>query len=45
MRHLGDAWFQWWDGTQVGALPLFGATVLFWGRLGKVLQFAAGLRA
>lgn len=43
MRQLWDAWTHWWSGEQVGGLPLFGTTVLFWGRLGKVLQFAAGL--
>ena len=43
MRQLADAWSHWWDGAQVGALPLFGKNVLFWGRLGKLLQFAAGL--
>jgi hypothetical protein len=34
---------RWWNGEQVGASPLFGSTVLFWGRVGKLLQFAAGL--
>lgn len=43
MTQLWDAWARWWAGEQVGGLPLFGTTVLFWGRLGKVLQFAAGL--
>lgn len=43
MGQLWDAWVRWWEGQQVGALPLFGVDVLFWGRLGKLLEFAAGL--
>ncbi|MEV0381718.1 hypothetical protein [Nonomuraea sp. NPDC050643] len=40
-RHL---WALWLAGKQVDALPLFwDVPVLIWGRIGKVLQFAAGL--
>lgn len=40
-RHL---WAQWFAGKSVDALPLYwDIPVLIWGRVGKVLQFAAGL--
>ncbi|MGI5503599.1 hypothetical protein [Lentzea sp. CA-135723] len=38
-----ELWTAWWSGRQVGQSQLVGWPVLYWGRLGKVLQFAAGL--
>lgn len=37
------AWATWWDGGETGALPLGWLSVLWWGRVGKLLQFIAGL--
>lgn len=40
---LVTAWRAWWSGASVGDYPLWGFDVTFWGRLGKGLQFLAGL--
>ncbi|MFG1926835.1 hypothetical protein [Cryptosporangium sp. NPDC048952] len=38
-----DAWQIWLSGKEVADAPLWGKTVLFWARAGKLLQFIAGL--
>ncbi|NUT99867.1 MAG: hypothetical protein HOY78_48445 [Saccharothrix sp.] len=40
---LIDAWTRWLSGQRVDGLLLWGWPVLYWGRLGKLLQFTAGL--
>ncbi|MGS2618610.1 Sec-independent protein translocase subunit TatA/TatB [Micromonospora sp. LZ34] len=40
---FGAAWTVWWDGRSASQQPLWGHTVLWWARVGKLLQFAAGL--
>ncbi|QTR05357.1 hypothetical protein J7S33_12395, partial [Saccharothrix algeriensis] len=40
---LLEAWARWLDGQRVDGLRLWGRPILHWGRLGKLLQFAAGL--
>lgn len=38
-----DAWHQWFDGKEVKLFDMWGMSILWWARLGKVLQFMAGL--
>ncbi|SCG47499.1 hypothetical protein GA0070609_1934 [Micromonospora echinaurantiaca] len=40
---FGAAWSVWWDGRSASQEPLWGHTVMWWARVGKLLQFAAGL--
>jgi hypothetical protein len=40
---LFDLWQAWFQGEQVQAAQLWGWTVLRWGRLGKAMEFVAGL--
>jgi hypothetical protein len=40
---LVHAWRVWSAGLSAGAEPLWGHTVLWWARMGKLLQFVAGL--
>ncbi|MFC7616749.1 hypothetical protein ACFQV2_28130 [Actinokineospora soli] len=40
---LLDAWAQWWAGKDTKDLTLAGVRLLWWGRGGKLLQFAGGL--
>ncbi len=42
---LWDLWSTWLNGHQVQDQVLWGASLLFWGRIGKVLEFVAGLVA
>lgn len=41
--NLLDIWHAWWSGDQVNDMILWGHTVRFWGRVGKMLEFGAGL--
>src|SRR5262245_14209686 len=43
MGQLWDVWSVWWSGRSAGGMPLWGMTVLWWGRVGKLMQFSAGL--
>jgi hypothetical protein len=43
MNQLLDAWSVWIAGSKTEALPLWGSTVIWWGRAGKAAEFAAGL--
>jgi hypothetical protein len=36
-------WLKWWDGEQLTGAYLWGHPLVMWARLGKMLQFAAGL--
>ncbi|MBF9131908.1 hypothetical protein I0C86_23515 [Plantactinospora sp. S1510] len=38
-----QAWNEWAGGASVSSMPLWGLTVIWWARIGKLLQFAAGL--
>lgn len=40
---FGPVWRAWWSGRQTTTLTLCGASILWWGRAGKALQFVAGL--
>lgn len=41
---LWDAWWHWWRGAEVKECSFWlDQTILFWARLGKLLQFAGGL--
>jgi hypothetical protein len=40
---LARAWRIWTDGRSASTEPLWGKTVLWWARAGKIMQFAAGL--
>lgn len=40
---LGEAWRLWSAGDQVQQYVLWGQSILWWGRFGKLAQFAAGL--
>ncbi|MEV4455148.1 hypothetical protein [Microbispora sp. NPDC049633] len=42
---LPDVVSVWLDGRSTSGLVLWGHTMLWWGRLGKIVQFAAGLVA
>ena len=41
MNALADLWLRWWNGEGLGQAMLWDWKVLYWGRLGKVLQFLA----
>jgi hypothetical protein len=43
MGQLWDLWSNWWSGQQLSGAQLWGWPLVAWGRLGKVLQFLAGL--
>lgn len=43
MGQLWDLWVRWWSGEKVDGAHLWGLPVLAWARIGKGLQFAAGL--
>lgn len=38
-----DAWARWFDGNEVKNLTMGGIQILWWARIGKLMQFAAGL--
>jgi hypothetical protein len=38
-----DVWMSWWSGQVGGGAHLWGIPIFWWGRLGKVAQFTAGL--
>ncbi|WP_166664541.1 hypothetical protein [Actinophytocola oryzae] len=38
-----EAWRTWWTGANVNKFELWGLPVPVWARVGKVLQFMAGL--
>lgn len=40
---FGAVWSAWWSGRQTTTVPLCGLPMLWWGRVGKLLQFVAGL--
>lgn len=40
---LLDAWRHWFLGESLDPLYLWGISIFWWGRIGKVLEFAAGL--
>ncbi|WP_326834720.1 hypothetical protein VSH64_07290 [Amycolatopsis rhabdoformis] len=43
MWDLLHAWREWLAGHDTAQLRVFGVTVLWWGRLGKTLEFLGGL--
>lgn len=45
MQSLGywDAWWHWWRGLRLDSFSMMGIPFVWWGRIGKVLQFSAGL--
>ncbi|MGW4488082.1 hypothetical protein ACWEOE_30075 [Amycolatopsis sp. NPDC004368] len=43
MWDLLHAWHEWLAGHDTAQLRVFGVTVLWWGRLGKTLEFLGGL--
>lgn len=45
MQSVGywEAWSLWWSGAKVDGLLMWGVPVLWWGRIGKLAQFAGGL--
>ena len=38
-----EAWSLWWSGHKVDGFQMWGLPLLWWGRIGKLLQFAGGL--
>ena len=38
-----DAWSFWWSGQKVDEMQMWGLSLLWWGRIGKLLQFIGGL--
>lgn len=38
-----EAWQLWAAGSPIQPLVLWGQPILWWGRIGKIAQFAAGL--
>lgn len=42
-REFEHAWSVWATGSSASQLPLWGHTVMWWARLGKVLSFVAGI--
>lgn len=40
---FGAVWRAWWSGRQTTTVALCGVPMLWWGRVGKLLQFVAGL--
>jgi hypothetical protein len=40
---FGAVWRAWWSGRQTTTVTLYSVPMLWWGRVGKVLQFFAGL--
>jgi hypothetical protein len=40
-----QAWELWWSGTPLQGYVLWGLPILWWGRIGKLAQFAGGLVA
>ncbi|MEU0515594.1 hypothetical protein [Amycolatopsis sp. NPDC006125] len=47
MQTIGywDAWWAWWHGRSLAGYEMWGLPTLWWGRIGKLLQFAGGLIA
>ncbi|MEU8356490.1 hypothetical protein AB0C27_10820 [Nonomuraea sp. NPDC048882] len=43
MRQLWDLWSQWWSGSSLTGSQLWGLQLTYWARIGKLLQFMAGL--
>lgn len=43
MSPLWEAWSRWFEGRLPDDAELWGMSLVFWGRLGKLLQFIAGL--
>ncbi|MEU7859251.1 hypothetical protein [Nonomuraea sp. NPDC049141] len=43
MGELWELWTRWLDGQQLTGATLWGQPLYIWGRLGKALQFLAGL--
>jgi hypothetical protein len=40
-----EAWSLWWSGQKVDGMRMWGVPLLWWGRVGKVMQFGGGLIA
>ncbi|MCX2953141.1 hypothetical protein [Lentzea sp. NEAU-D7] len=40
-----EAWGRWWAGDSLAGTTMWGQQMLFWGRTGKLVQFAGGLVA
>lgn len=38
-----DAWMAWWGGKTLIGTTLWGIPILWWGRIGKLMQFLGGL--
>jgi len=45
MKEVGlfEAWHQWWLIGEVKDLQLYGMSILWWGRIGKIVQFFSAL--
>lgn len=40
-----EAWGRWWAGESLAGTVMWGQQMLFWGRMGKLVQFVGGLVA
>ncbi len=38
-----EAWKHWFDGETIGQMKLWGVSIFWWGRIGKLLQFLGGI--